>query len=134
LSSDFSLGIVMSAAVSLAVNTSAGLRCLRTPSPLTKNQLLNILTERELVMATVDFKPNPDCSLEQDLRHLQLYSLMARLCPPRDSPPDPEVCRLIVDSRLPWWFEMIDGRTSWMYLPTPARTRLEMGCQVVTLD
>jgi hypothetical protein len=85
-------------------------------------------------MATVDFKPNPDCSLEQDLRHLQLYSLLARLCPPHDSPPEPEVCRLIVDSRLPWWFEMIDGRTSWMYLPKPARARLEVGCLVVTLD
>jgi hypothetical protein len=107
---------------------------LKHPKPAHQTNSSTFLQERELAMATVDFKPNPDCSLEQDLRHLQLYSLIARLCPPRDSPPEPEVCRLIVDSRLPWWFEMIDGRTSWMYLPTPARARLEMGCLVVTLD
>jgi hypothetical protein len=85
-------------------------------------------------MADCDFKPNPDCSLEQDLRHLQLYSLIAKLCPPRDSPPEPEVCRLIVDSRLPWSFERIDGHTSWQYLLKPARARLEVGCLVLTLD
>jgi hypothetical protein len=44
------------------------------------------------------------------------------------------MCRLIVDSRLSWAVEPIDGDTSWLYLPKPARMRQQAGVWVLTAD
>jgi hypothetical protein len=60
--------------------------------------------------------------------------LVSRLCPPRDSLPEPGLCRLIVDSRLDWAVESIDGQSSWLYLPSAARQRQVAGCTILTLD
>ncbi|BEV72912.1 MULTISPECIES: hypothetical protein [unclassified Paludibacterium] len=67
-------------------------------------------------------------------RDLQLLQLVSRLCPPRDSLPEQGLCRLIVDSRLAWAVEAIDGQSSWLYLPSAARARQVAGCTILSLD
>ncbi|TDR82616.1 hypothetical protein [Paludibacterium purpuratum] len=78
--------------------------------------------------ATLVSFPNPDS------RQQQLLSLISVLCLPRASRPNSDKCRLIVDSRLPWAFERIDGSTSWMYLPNAAQARHMAGCLVLSAD
>ncbi|TDR73803.1 hypothetical protein [Paludibacterium purpuratum] len=78
--------------------------------------------------ATLVSFPNPDS------RQQQLLSLISVLCLPRRSRPNSDECRLIVDSRLPWAFEPIDGNTSWLYLPKAAQARSLAGCLVLTAD
>ena len=73
-------------------------------------------------------------SSNQQLRQLQLFSLVSMLCVPRRSAPEPDVCRLIVDSRLEWAVNPIDGESSWLYLPHAARARHLAGCTVLTVD
>jgi hypothetical protein len=68
----------------------------------------------------------------QHQQQLRLFSLVSALCPPRQDRPAADICRLIVDSRLPWAVEPIDGNTSWIYLPAPARLRTIANCLVLT--
>lgn len=69
------------------------------------------------------------------LPHQQaLFSLISVLCAPRQSQSRADVCRLIVDSRLPWAVEPTDANTSWLYLPFAARARQVAGCLVLTFD
>jgi len=56
------------------------------------------------------------------------------LCTTRNPRPKSDVCRLIVDSRLPWAFEPIDANTSWLYLTECARVRNLAGCLVLAAD
>ena len=58
-------------------------------------------------------------SSNRHLRQQHLFSLISELCAPRRSLPETDMCRLIVDSRLPWAVEPIDGDTSWLYLRSP---------------
>jgi hypothetical protein len=73
-------------------------------------------------------------SSNQHLRELQLFSLISTLCAPRQSRPASDMCRLIVDSRLQWAVEPIDGNTSWLYLPHAAHARQLAGCTVLTVN
>jgi hypothetical protein len=73
-------------------------------------------------------------SSNQNLRQLQLFNLVSQLCEPRQALPKSDECRLVVDSRLSWAVEPIDGNTSWLYLPRAARARLVAGCLVLTAD
>ena len=68
------------------------------------------------------------------LHQQQLFSLISVLCPPRRSSRDSDVCQLIVDSRLHWEVEPIDGESSWLYLPEAAYVRKIAGCMVLTID
>ncbi|MBV8046922.1 MAG: hypothetical protein JO171_07205, partial [Paludibacterium sp.] len=44
----------------------------------------------------------PSAASNRDLQQLPLFTLISELCAPRKGQADPGVCRLIVDSRLPW--------------------------------
>jgi hypothetical protein len=83
-------------------------------------------------------KPNSSStrarSLDPYLNQPELLTVASKICAPRHSPPDPRVCRLIIDSRLQWVTEPIDGSRSWLYLPAPARLRQHSGCWIVTID
>jgi hypothetical protein len=85
-------------------------------------------------MAEVEFNSVHDLSSNQYLRQLSLFSLISQLCPPRQSRPDAGLCRLILDSRLHWAIEPIDGNTSWLYLPQAAHVKKLAGCLVLTAD
>ncbi|TDR82995.1 hypothetical protein [Paludibacterium purpuratum] len=85
-------------------------------------------------MATQDGNSAQVFFPNQDFRQQQLLSLISVLCLPRGSRPNSDECRLVVDSRLPWAFESVDGSTSWMYLPKAARVREVAGCLVLTAD
>ncbi|TDR82862.1 hypothetical protein [Paludibacterium purpuratum] len=85
-------------------------------------------------MVVIDSKTVPVFSQNPDSRQQQLFSLISMLCTPRRSRPNSDECRLIVDSRLPWAFEPIDGNTSWLYLPQAAQARKLAGCLVLTAD
>jgi hypothetical protein len=85
-------------------------------------------------MATLDSKALEGLSPNPHLRQLQLFSLISTLCPPRHSRQNSDLCRLIIDSRLQWAVEPIDGNTSWLYLPQAAHARQLAGCTVVTVD
>jgi hypothetical protein len=76
----------------------------------------------------------PVRSLDPYLNQLELLSVASKICAPRQDPPDPRVCRLIIDSRLQWVTESIDGSRSWLYLPAPARLRQHSGCWIVSID
>jgi len=68
----------------------------------------------------------------RDLRQLPLFSLISELCAPRAGQADPNVCRLIVDSRLPWASLRVDSERSWMFLPESVRTRQVAGCLILS--
>ena len=70
----------------------------------------------------------------QHQRQLRLISLISELCAPRRGIPEPDMCRLVVDSRLPWAFEPIDGHSSWLYLPEAVRARNMAGVMVLSAD
>jgi hypothetical protein len=70
----------------------------------------------------------------QPLRQQQLFSLISTLCAPRQCIPESDLCRLIVDSRLPWAVEPVDGSSSWLYLPEAARARYVAGVMVLSAD
>jgi hypothetical protein len=70
----------------------------------------------------------------QPLCQQSLFSLVSVLCPPRSECADSEFCRLIVDSRLEWAREPIDGESSWLYLPVPVRVRMLAGCTVIATE
>ncbi|MBV8048896.1 MAG: hypothetical protein JO171_17235 [Paludibacterium sp.] len=70
----------------------------------------------------------------RDLQQLPLFSLIAELCAPRKGHADPDVCRLIVDSRLPWSALRVDSERSWLYLPEGIRTRRVAGCVILTAE
>jgi hypothetical protein len=73
-------------------------------------------------------------STNQSFRQLQLFSLISRLCAPREDIPKSDVVRLIVDSRIPWAVEPVDGNSSWLYVPQAAHARQLAGCIVLTAD
>jgi hypothetical protein len=81
------------------------------------------------VNSALPFSTNP-----HHQRQLQLFSLVSRLCAPRTHLAQDRVCRLIVDSRLPWVVEPIDGNTSWLYLPEPVNVHKLADCLVMTAD
>ena len=85
-------------------------------------------------MAERNSNPFFGSSSNQSPRNEQLFYLVSRLCAPRSRRPQPDVCRLIVDSRLPWAFEPIDGESSWLYLPRAAQSRQLAGCLVLSAD
>ena len=85
-------------------------------------------------MAKQEGSSNPVLSANRHLRQLHLFSLIARLCAPRRSPAASDVRRVIVDSRLNWSIEQIDGQRSWLYLDAPAQVREVAGCLVLTAD
>ena len=85
-------------------------------------------------MAKQEGSLNPALSANRHLRQLSLFSLIARLCAPRRRPPASDVRRLIVDSRLHWSIEQIDGQRSWLYLSEPAQVREVAGCLILTPD
>jgi hypothetical protein len=70
----------------------------------------------------------------QHQRQLRLISLISELCAPRRGIPEPDMCRLVVDSRLPWAFEPIDGNSSWLYLPKAVRARNVAGVMVLSAE
>jgi len=65
-------------------------------------------------------------------RQEHLFYLISRLCAPRSRRPQSDLCRLVVDSRLQWAVEPIDGESSWLYLPEAARARQVAGCLVLS--
>ena len=83
-------------------------------------------------MATQDGNAVRIFSSNQDVRQQQLFSLISVLCAPRQSVPNSDLCRLIVDSRLPWAFKPIDANTSWIYLPGAAQAHQVAGCLILT--
>ena len=85
-------------------------------------------------MANRDVNSIQCISQNQHLRQQQLFVLISMLCAPRQSRPKSDLCRLIVDSRIEWAVEPIDGNTSWLYLPQPAHARQLAGCTVLTVD
>ena len=85
-------------------------------------------------MANRDSNSIQCISSNQHIRELQLFSLISTLCAPRQRNSAPDVCRLIVDSRLEWAVEPIDGNTSWLYLPHAAHARQLAGCTVLTVN
>jgi len=85
-------------------------------------------------MANIDLSAVHAFPSNQHLRQLQLFCLISQLCAPRQSRPDADICRLIVDSRLPWAVEPIDGNTSWLYIPEAAHAKTLAGCLVLTAD
>jgi hypothetical protein len=44
------------------------------------------------------------------------------------------VIRLIVDSRIAWASEPIDGNRSWLYVPEAAHAKQLAGCTILTVD
>lgn len=85
-------------------------------------------------MAATQFNAIHRLSSNQALHQQTLFSLISVLCAPRRTRSDSEVCRLIVDSRLPWAVEPIDGESSWLYLPHAAHAHKIAGCMVLTAD
>ena len=85
-------------------------------------------------MANAECNSVHSFSSNKHLRQQHLFSLISALCAPRRSLPETDMCRLIVDSRLSWAVEPIDGDTSWLYLPKPARMRQQAGVWVLTAD
>ncbi|MBV8047552.1 MAG: hypothetical protein JO171_10375, partial [Paludibacterium sp.] len=53
---------------------------------------------------------------------------------PRAGQADPGICRLIVDSRLPWASLRVDSERSWLYFPEVVRTRRVAGCVILTAE
>ncbi|MBV8648296.1 hypothetical protein [Paludibacterium sp.] len=56
------------------------------------------------------------------------------MCEPRQAHPNPDVRRLIFDSRLSWASMPVDAQSSWLYLKNAARLREVAGCLVLTAD
>jgi len=83
-------------------------------------------------MAKIECNPFFSSASNQSPRNEQLFYLISQLCAPRSRRPQPDVCRLIVDSRLQWAFTPIDGESSWLYLPQVAQARQLAGCLVVS--
>jgi hypothetical protein len=76
----------------------------------------------------------PVRSLDPYLNQPELLTVISKICAPRQEVPDPRVCRLILDGRLQWASESIDGSRSWLYLPAPMRLRQHGGCWIVSVD
>ncbi|MBV8646358.1 MAG: hypothetical protein JOZ06_03040, partial [Paludibacterium sp.] len=53
-------------------------------------------------MAIANTKAHLPLSSNRHFRQQQLLSLISVLCAPRQCRPNPDVCRLIVDSQLAW--------------------------------
>ena len=85
-------------------------------------------------MANTDSKPFDVWSSNSDLRDPFLQSLISLQCAPRQSPPDPRVCRLILDDRLEWALWPGAGNTVWRYLPQPVRAHQQAGCLILFAD
>ena len=85
-------------------------------------------------MATCHGTAVPSPRSNHDLRQLPLFSLISELCAPRAGHADPNVCRLIVDSRLDWSALRVDSERSWLYLPEVVRTRRVAGCMILTAE
>ena len=85
-------------------------------------------------MANFDSKPFDVLSSNLDLRDPFLQSLISLQCAPRQSPPDPRVCRLILSSRLEWALWPGEGTTFWRYLPQPVRAHQQAGCLILFAD
>ena len=85
-------------------------------------------------MAVQQGKPLHIRSSNRPLRQRQLFNLISQLCEARRAHFAPGRCRLIVDSRLAWAVEPIDGERAWLYLPETARVRKVAGCLVLTAD
>ncbi|MBV8049162.1 MAG: hypothetical protein JO171_18585 [Paludibacterium sp.] len=85
-------------------------------------------------MAVFHGTATPSPRSNHDLRQLPLFSLISELCAPRAGRTDPNVCRLIVDSRLPWSSLRVDSERSWLYLPEDVRTRRVAGCLILTAE
>jgi len=83
-------------------------------------------------MAKVECNPFFSSASNQSPRQEQLFLLISQLCAPRSRHPQPDVCRLVVDSRLQWAVAPIDGESSWLYLPEVARARHMAGCLVLS--
>jgi len=83
-------------------------------------------------MAKIECNPFFSSASNQSPRNEQLFYLVSQLCAPRSRRPQPDVCRLIVDSRLPWAVAPIDGESSWLYLPEVARAQQLAGCLVLS--
>jgi len=83
-------------------------------------------------MAVYHRTVNPTTASNRDLQQLPLFALISELCAPRAGKADPDVCRLIVDSRLAWAALRVDSERSWMYLPEGVRTRQVAGCMILT--
>ena len=83
-------------------------------------------------MAKIECNPFFSSASNQSPRNEQLFYLVSQLCAPRSRRPQPDVFRLIVDSRLQWAFTPIDGESSWLYLPQVAQARQLAGCLVVS--
>ncbi|MBV8046556.1 MAG: hypothetical protein JO171_05360 [Paludibacterium sp.] len=76
----------------------------------------------------------PTAASNRDLRQLPLFALISELCAPRAGQADPGICRLIVDSRLPWASLRVDSERSWLYFPEVVRTRRVAGCVILTAE
>jgi len=76
------------------------------------------------------------CSVSKhpSFRQTQLISLVSVLSAPRDAWPLSDQRQLVVDSRLPWAVQPIDGQTSWLYLARPALALQMADCLVLTAD
>jgi hypothetical protein len=85
-------------------------------------------------MANVECNSVHSFSSNKHLRQQHLFSLISMLCAPRQSIPASDMCRLIVDSRLSWAVEPIDGRSSWLYLSGAAQARKIADCLVLSAD
>ena len=83
-------------------------------------------------MAKIECNPFFSSASNQSPRQEQLFLLISQLCAPRTRRPEPDVCRLVVDSRLPWAVAPIDGESSWLYLPQVAQARQLAGCLVLS--
>jgi len=75
-----------------------------------------------------------NCTPNQQQRQHELFCLISQLCAPRSRRPESDLCRLIVDSRLPWAVAPIDGESSWLYLPRAAQARSVAGCLVLSAE
>ncbi|TDR82720.1 hypothetical protein [Paludibacterium purpuratum] len=85
-------------------------------------------------MVAHDGNAVPISSSNQDFRQQRLLSLISVLCLPRQSHPNSDEYRLVVDSRLFWAFEPLDSHMSWMVLPKAVQARRLAGCLILTAD
>ena len=85
-------------------------------------------------MAKINTKVIHRSDSNQLFRQQQLFCLISKLCAPRQDRQKSDEIRLIVDSRIEWAFEQIDGSSSWLYVPQAARTRQLAGCTILTVD
>ena len=85
-------------------------------------------------MAIHDVNALPTTPTNRRLRQQQLLTLISVLCEPRQTHPNPDVRRLIFDSRLSWASMPVDAQSSWLYLKNAARLREVAGCLVLTAD